>query len=397
MGVRRIQDVDWAGKKALVRVDFNVPFDLSGKQIADDTRIKGSLPTIRYLLDRGAAIILCGHLGRPGGLPRPDLELGPIAKRFAEYLDKRVKYIHDAVGPMAIAEAASLHPGEILLLENIRFFPGEEKNSFIFSQGLALLADVYVNDAFGTAHRAHSSTEGVAHLLPSVPGFLMQKEIEFLGKALGSAASPLAAIFGGAKVSDKVAILDRLVGQTSLILVGGGMAATFLASQGVFVGASPVEESLLRFCNDIFARVRSGQGCIALPKDVVVAEGIEAGADASVVSISEIPPLGMILDIGPETSQLYSRLLKPMRTIIWNGPMGVFEYPQFRYGTFALAESIARSEATTIIGGGSTAEAVTSMGFADMISHVSTGGGASMEFMEGKLLPGVAALENAAS
>ena len=389
MGKRTVRDVDWHGKRAFVRVDFNVPFDAAGA-ISDDARIREALPTIAHLREGGASVVLGTHLGRPGGNQADDLELAPIAERLAELLGEPVEYVHDAPGDLAGERAATLLAGDVLLLENLRFWPGEEANDPAFAQGLASLADVYVNDAFGTAHRAHASTEGVAHLLPAVAGLLMEREVAVLGRVLDDPKRPLAALLGGAKVSDKLRVLERLIGHADAIYVGGGMAATFLAAQGLSTGASLVEKDLIEACA---AMLEAAGPALHLPTDVVVAERAEAGAPTRTVAASAVPDGWMALDIGPETAASYARELGAMGTVVWNGPMGVFEVPPFDAGTRAIAQALAASSAVTVVGGGSTAEAVAHMGLADKMTHVSTGGGASLEFLEGRVLPGIAALD----
>ena len=391
MAKRTVRDVDWQGKRALVRVDFNVPFDAAGA-ISDDARIREALPTIAHLREGDASVVLGTHLGRPGGKHADELELAPIAERLAELLGTPVEYVHDAPGDLARERAATLRAGDVLLLENLRFWPGEEANDPAFAQALAALADVYVNDAFGTAHRAHASTEGVAHLLPSVAGLLMEREVAFLGRVLDDPVRPLAALLGGAKVSDKLRVLERLIGHADAVYVGGGMAATFLAAKGLPVGASLVESGLIEACA---AMIETAGAALHLPTDVVVAERIEAGVPARTVAADAVPDGWMVLDVGPETAAAFARELAGMGTVVWNGPMGVFEIPPFDAGTRAVAEALAASSAVTVVGGGSTAEAVAHLGMADKMTHVSTGGGASLEFLEGKVLPGIAALDDA--
>ncbi|MEX2430418.1 MAG: phosphoglycerate kinase [Dehalococcoidia bacterium] len=389
MAKQTVRDVDWQGKRALVRVDFNVPYRQGTVAISDDVRIREALPTINYLREAGAKVILCTHLGRPGGKPSEEWELGPIAARLSELLGAPVIYVRDAVGEKAKQKASELEPGDVLLLENIRFWPGEEANDPEFARTLAGLADVYVNDAFGTAHRAHASTEGVAHHLPAVAGLLMEKEITFLGKVLDSPDRPLAAVLGGAKVSDKIKVLERLIEHADGLYVGGGMAATFLKAKGLKIGASLLEQDLVQFCADVVQRAGSK---LHLPDDVVIAEKVEKHSPSKTVPVHEVPDGWMILDIGPQTAGQYASELSQMGTVVWNGPMGVFEVPPFDKGTRVLADALADSHATTVVGGGSTAEAVGALGLAERMTHVSTGGGASLEFLEGKGLPGVAAL-----
>ena len=404
MGMKRtIRDFDWQGKRALVRVDFNVPYERgalhlpiseSPRRISDDVRIREAVPTIEHLRGQGAAVILCTHLGRPDGKRVPELELGPIVERLSELLGAPVGYVRDAPGDDAKAAAGALNAGGVLMLDNIRFWPGEEANDADFATALASLADAYVNDAFGTAHRAHASTEGVAHHLPAMAGLLMEKEITFLGGVLENPARPLAALLGGAKVSDKLQVLGRLIGHADELFVGGGMAGTFLKAQGYEIGASLLEEGLVEFCAETMERAAASSTPITLPEDVVVAEHIEPDVPTSAVGIGDIPANAMVLDIGPLTAAAYAERLAAMGSVVWNGPMGVFEVPPFHEGTRVVAEAIASSNAVTVIGGGSTAEAVGRLGLAERMSHVSTGGGASLEFLEGRELPGVAALDD---
>ncbi len=394
MNKKSVRDVEWRGKRALVRVDFNVPFERGADRISDDARIRAALPTIEHLRGQGAAVILVTHLGRPKGKPDPALELGPIAERLSELLAAPVTYVHDAPGTDARARAEALNPGDVLLLENIRFYPGEEANSDAFAAALARLADAYVNDAFGTAHRAHASTERVAAHLPACTGLLMEKELAYLGAVLESPERPLAAVFGGAKVSDKVKVLDRLLLQADAVFIGGGMAASFLKAQGHSVGDSLVEEDLIDFCAAALRRVEESGVALHLPQDVAIAQRIEPGAPTQITAASAVPDGWMVLDIGPQASAAFAAALRTMKTIVWNGPMGVAEVPPFDQGSRAVAQALAESGATTVIGGGSTAEAVAAFGLADRMSHVSTGGGASLEFLEGAELPGVAALDD---
>ena len=395
MKKKTVRDFDWRGKRALVRVDFNVPYQRDTTIISDDVRIREALPTIAYLREHGASVVLCTHLGRPDGQRVADLELGPIVQRLSELIASPVAYVHDAPGEEARAAAAALQPGDVLLVENIRFWPGEEANDPAFAASLARLADGYVNDAFGAAHRAHASTHGVAQQLPAFAGLLMEKEITFLSGVLDDPRRPLAALLGGAKVSDKLKVLERLIGHADELFVGGGMAATFLKAKGFKIGSSLLEPDLVQFCADTLTRAADANTPISLPTDVVVAERIKANVPTSVVPSDGVPPGMMILDIGPETAADYARRLAAMGTVVWNGPMGVFETPPFDKGTREVAEALAGSGAVTVIGGGSTAEAVAHLGLADRMSHVSTGGGASLEFLEGKELPGVAALDDA--
>jgi phosphoglycerate kinase len=388
MNKMTVRDVDWQGKKALVRVDFNVP--LSGGLITDDTRMRAALPTINYLLDHGAAVILMSHLGRPKDGPDPKYSMQVTADHLAELISAPVKFVGATVGPEAETAAAELQPGEVLVLENTRFIKGETKNDQNMAEQLSLLGDVFVNDAFGSAHRAHASTEGVAQHLPAVAGFLMEKELEYLGGALEEPKHPFVAIMGGAKISDKIAVIESLLTKVDVILVGGGMANTFLAAQGYAMGKSLVEAEALEQAKSLMEK---GAGQIELPVDMVVAAAFADDAESRVVSVDEVPAEWRALDIGPATIAHYANRLAGAKTVVWNGPMGVFEMPSFAKGTVAIAEILAGlKDATTIIGGGDSAAAVAQAGLEEKMSHVSTGGGASLEFLEGKELPGVAAL-----
>ncbi|GIV78687.1 phosphoglycerate kinase [Litorilinea aerophila] len=391
MKKKTIKDIDWQGKKALVRVDFNVP--LSDGHITDDTRIQAALPTIRYLLDHGAAVILMSHLGRPKGKPDPQYSMKVTADHLATLIDAPVRFVPAITGPEAEEAAAALKPGEILVLENTRFDPRETKNDRSMAEELARLGDVFVNDAFGSAHRAHASTAGVAEFLPAVAGFLMEKELNYLGTALENPKRPFVAILGGAKVSDKIGVIQALLEKVDTILIGGGMANTFLAAEGYPMGKSLVETDVLPIAEQL---LRDGAGIIQLPVDLRVAAEFAADADNDVVSVQDVPPDWMALDIGPATIAHYANRLAGAKTVVWNGPMGVFEFPVFAQGTVAIAEILASlPNAITIIGGGDSAAAVRQAGLEDKMSHVSTGGGASLEFLEGKELPGVAALDDA--
>lgn len=388
MNKQTVRDVNWQGKRALVRVDFNVPLD--GSRITDDTRIRAALPTIQYLLDHGAAVILMSHLGRPKDGPDPKYSMKVTADHLATLIDAPVQFVGATFGPEAEQAAAALQPGQVLVLENTRFDKRETKNDTGMAEQLARLADVYVNDAFGSAHRAHASTEGVAHFLPAVAGFLMEKELEYLGGALENPRRPFVAIMGGAKISDKIAVIESLLEKCDVILVGGGMANTFLAAQGFSMGKSLVEQEALETARQL---AEKGAGKIELPVDLVVASDFAADADSRVVSVDEVPAEWRALDIGPATIAHYSNRLAGAKTVVWNGPMGVFEMAAFARGTVAVAEMLASlKDATTIIGGGDSAAAVAQAGLEDKMTHVSTGGGASLEFLEGKELPGVAAL-----
>jgi phosphoglycerate kinase len=388
MEKKTIRDIDVQGKRVLVRVDFNVP--LSEGDVTDDTRIQAALPTIQYLLEQEATVILASHLGRPKGQVVDDLSLKPVAHRLSDLLGRSVTMLGDCIGPDVEAAVRAAGPGDLLLLENTRFHPGEKSNDPVFSARLAALADLYVNDAFGSAHRAHASTEGVAHLLPAVAGFLMQKELDFLGSALASPRRPFVAILGGAKISDKIGVIEHLLDKVDALLIGGGMANTFLKADGYDVAESLVEDESLETARDLLRR--AGEK-LAVPVDVTVADRFDADAFSQVVIVADVPPRWRILDIGPRTLELFHDRLQGARTVVWNGPMGVFEFPKFALGTEAIARMLAAlPEATTIIGGGDSTAAVKRTGLADKMSHISTGGGASLEFLEGKTLPGVAAL-----
>jgi phosphoglycerate kinase len=389
MNKQTIADKDIAGKRVLIRADLNVPLE-NGK-VSDDTRIVAALPTIRYVLAYGATPIVCSHLGRPKGKPDPKYSLKPVAERLAQLLGCRVYMASDCVGPEAERLAATIPRGDVLLLENLRFHPEEEANDPTFVQALASLADVYVNDAFGSAHRAHASTVGVTSYLPAVAGFLMEKELMFLGQALASPSGPFVALLGGAKVSDKIEVIHNLLAKIDWLLIGGGMANTFLKAQGYAVGESLVENDKLGVAQGL---LRDGAQKLILPVDVVVADRFDEQAQTRTVGVDEVPDGWRILDIGPQTVDLFSRYLGSARTVVWNGPMGVFEMEPFSAGTFALAHVLANLDhATTIVGGGDSASAVERAGVAERISHISTGGGASLEFLEGKELPGVACLD----
>ena len=389
-----VRDIDVRGKHVLVRVDFNVPLD-EGGAITDDTRIRASLPTIRYLLDHDAAVILMSHLGRPKGKVDPKYSLKPVAERLSELLGQPVALAPDCVGPEVTAQAQALQPGQALLLENLRFHPEEEANDPAFARQLAALGDIYVNDAFGTAHRAHASTEGVAHDLPAVAGFLMEKELNSLGSALEDPKRPFVAISGGAKVSDKIAVLDRLIDIADAILIGGGMANTFFKANGLFVGDSLVEDDKLEEARRLQAKARAAGKPFVLPVDVAVGEKFSNDAERTITTPDTIPEGWRILDVGPQTILAFGEALADAETIIFNGTLGVAEFPKFAQGTNALiALLVERTEAgaTTIVGGGDSAAAVDAAGAAEKVTHVSTGGGASLEFLEGRELPGVAAL-----
>ena len=388
---KSVRDLDVAGKRALVRVDFNVPFDRHGG-IADDSRIRAALPTVRYLQENGASVILASHLGRPDGKVVDSLRLTRIAARLQQLLGQEVKTAPDCVGPEVESAARSLRAGEVLLLENLRFHAEEEANDEQFARQLASLADVYVNDAFGTAHRAHASTAGVASYLPAVAGFLMLKEIEELGNVLSNPARPMSAILGGAKVSSKLGVLRNLLQRVDCLLVGGGMANTFLKASGLNVGDSLVEEDLVQTANELMVTADQRSVPLLLPTDVVVADRFAADADHQAVPVNAIPPGWRIMDVGPDTLSTYRDALDDCATIFWNGTLGVAEFPAFAEGSLSLALALADLDARVVVGGGETAALVEQSGMQDRYTHVSTGGGASLEFIEGKTLPGVAAL-----
>ena len=389
---KTVKDVDVKGKKVLLRCDFNVPQDKATGAITDDKRIVAALPTIRYLLDNGAAVIACSHLGKPKDGPDPKLSLAPVAKRLSELLGKPVVMAADVVGPDAAAKAAALKPGEIMLMENTRIEKGETKNDPELAKKMAGMADLYVSDAFGAVHRAHASTAGVADYLPAVSGFLIQKELEVIGGALADPKRPLVAILGGSKVSSKIGVINNLLNIADTIIIGGGMAYTFSAAQGGKVGDSLLEADWEDYANDMVKKAAEKGVKLLLPVDTVIADAYAPDAQTKTVKAGEIPDGWQGLDIGPETVKLYCDAVKDAGTVIWNGPMGVFEFPAFAKGTEAVAEALSKTSAVTIIGGGDSAAAVQQLGYADKMTHISTGGGASLEFMEGKELPGVACL-----
>lgn len=394
MNKMTVRDIAAGGKKVLLRVDFNVPRDAATGEITDDSRIRAALPTISYLLEQEARIIICSHLGRPGGQVAEDLRLADVGQRLAGILEKPVATTGECVGPQAEAAAAGLNDGEVLLLENIRFHPGEETNDPSLAQGLARLADIYVNDAFGTAHRTHASIVGIAGYLPAVAGFLLEKEIETLGGILEDPVHPFATLLGGAKVSDKVDLMENIMDKVDYLLVGGGMAATFLKAKSYEVGRSLIEADRLDTAAGLMDRAAKSGVRLFLPVDVVVAGEDSNPSDIKTVTVGTIPPQSRIMDIGPRTVAGFTRELEKCRTIFWNGPMGMFEIPQFAAGTEAMVRLLAGINAATIIGGGSTAEAVDEMKLADKMTFVSTGGGASLKFLSGKVLPGVAVLKD---
>ena len=393
---KSVEDINVTGKRVLVRCDFNVPME--DGRITDDNRIVGALPTIKYLLAHNARVILCSHMGRPKGEFNPKYTLAPVAKRLSELLGKDVTLAADVVGPDAQAKAAALKDGEVLLLENVRFHKEEEKNDPAFAKQLASLAEIYVNDAFGTAHRAHASTAGVADYLPAVCGYLIEKEISVMGGALNNPTRPFVAILGGAKVADKLKVIENLLTKVDTLIIGGGMAYTFLAAQGKGIGTSLYDAEKLDYCKDMLKKAEEKGVKLLLPVDTVVASAfpdpIDAPVETEIVCSSAIPADKMGLDIGPKTRDLFAEAAKTAKTVIWNGPMGVFENDALAKGTIAVAAALAESDATTIVGGGDSAAAVEKLGFADKITHISTGGGASLEFLEGLELPGIACLQD---
>jgi len=387
MNKMTVKDIDLKGKRVLMRVDFNVPME--GGKVTDDKRIKAALPTIKYVLDHGASLILMSHLGRPKGGFDPEFSLKAAAEVLSGYLGIPVQMAPDCVGTEVEKMVKGLKPGSVIMLENTRFHPGEEKNDLELARKMAALGDVYVNDAFGSAHRAHSSTEGVAHFLPAVSGFLMEEELEYLGRATANPEHPYIAILGGAKISDKILVVENLLTKCDKLIIGGGMANTFLVADGLNMQDSLVEAGSVELASAILAKSGSR---IILPVDAVIADKFDAEANSGIVDIDKIPPGWRMMDVGPKTLDLYKETLKGAKLIVWNGPVGVFEMPKFAEGTFALARLLAVSGATTVIGGGDSASAVKKAGVAKQMTHVSTGGGASLEFLEGKELPGVAAL-----
>ena len=398
MAKRTLSDLAVDNKRVLVRVDFNIPIEQGVEVIASyDQRLRATLPTIHYLLERDCRVILCSHLGRPGGQVAEPLRLAPVGDRLAALLGHPVVNLSDCIGPEVAARVNAMGAGEIVLLENLRFHPGEEKNDPDFSQALAALADCFVMDAFAVTHRAHASTAGITSLLPSAMGLLVQREVEAMGKALESPASPLAALMGGAKVSDKILVLENLLDKLDCLFIGGGMAVTFLNAQGYATGASPIEADRLDFAREVLERAAARNIAVHLPEDLVIASQFTPDPpETGTVPVEEVPDGWYIMDVGEATAARYATALESCRTIIWNGPMGVFEMPRFSQGTRLVAEAIAGLEdATSVVGGGSTAEAVEELGLMEQMSHVSTGGGASLEFLEGRQLPGIAALPDA--
>ncbi|MGI5921609.1 MAG: phosphoglycerate kinase [Syntrophomonadaceae bacterium] len=390
--MRSICDADIKGKRVLMRVDFNVPMDKEGN-IIDDNKVKASLPSIEYVLKNGGKLILMSHLGRPKGKPDPKYTLKPVATHLGKLLNTEVIMAPDCIGPQVKELADNLAAGQVLLLENVRYHAEEEKNDPQFSQQLAASGDIYINDAFGSAHRAHSSTAGVADLIPAYAGFLMEKEVTMLRKALENPESPRVAILGGSKVADKLGLINNLLGKMDIILIGGGMANTFLKAQGYNIGQSICEDDLLKEAQNLLNQSAQKNTRIVLPVDVVTGTEISKEAAAQVAAVDQVPDNSMILDIGPKTVDEFSQIIASARTIVWNGPLGVYEYPQFAGGTEKIARAIAKSEAVSVIGGGDTAALPVSLGLENEITHISTGGGATLEFLEGRVLPGVESCE----
>ncbi|WP_088188763.1 phosphoglycerate kinase [Desulfosporosinus sp. FKA] len=394
MNKKSVKDAAVKGKRVLVRADFNVPLDEQG-QITDDTRIRASLPTVEYLVKEGARVILASHLGRPKGQVNAKYSLAPVAKRLSERLGQNVVLVQDCIGEAAKEAVDKLQDGQVLLLENVRFHKEEEKNDPEFAREMASLADIFVNDAFGTAHRAHASTEGVTHYIPAVAGLLMQKEVEFMGNALERPERPFVAIIGGAKVSDKIGVIENLLAKVNALIIGGGMANTFLKAQGYKVGKSLLEEDKLELAKQLIEKAKSKGVALELPIDVVAAKEFAAEASHRIAALSDIQDDEMALDIGPASAERFSTIISSAQTVVWNGPMGVFEMEAFAKGTERVAKAVADCQGTTIVGGGDSVAAVEKTGVAERMTHISTGGGASLEFLEGKVLPGVAALQDA--
>ena len=389
---KTVRDIDVNNKRVLVRVDYNVPVD-KGNIISDDSRIRASLPTVKYLLDHNAKVILCSHFGRPKGKVVESMRLNFIGQRLSEILKKPVRTLTECVGTEVESTVSKMQIGDIILLENLRFHPEEEENDPRFAKALANLADIYVDDAFGASHRSHASVSGVAAYIPAVAGFLMEKELNFIGSLLENPAHPFIAIMGGAKVSDKIGVIENILSKIDSLLIGGGMAANFFKAQGLNVGASIVEADKLEYTAGMIQKARSLNVKLLVPVDVIVAESLEQGARYNVVPANEVPDKWLIVDVGPETIKLFTDEIKKSKTAFWNGPMGIFEMEPYSRGTRNVAQALADSKATTVVGGGSTAESVEEMGLSDKMTHVSTGGGASLELLEGKELPGVAVLQ----
>lgn len=386
---KSVRDIEVKGKRVLVRVDFNVP--IKDGKVTDDTRITASLPTLEYLLKAGAALVLCSHLGRPKGGPDPAYTMKPTAEHLSGLLGRPVQFCEEFVGPKAEAMAKALKPGDILVLENTRFVSGETKNDPEVSKQLAALADIFVNDAFGSAHRAHASTEGVAKFLPAVAGFLLEKEIRYLGQAIAEPVKPFVAILGGAKIVDKIGVIRNLLTKADMILIGGGMANTFLKAQGLAMANSLVDEEALQTAVEL---LQAAGGKLHLPVDVIIADAFDNAAKRETMPVKDVPDGWRVLDIGPKTVEDYGKIIRAAGTVVWNGPMGVFEMPNFATGTFGIAQAVAECKGTTIIGGGDSVAAVNQSGLSDKVTHISTGGGASLEMLEGLVLPGLAALQD---
>ncbi|HHU63986.1 MAG TPA: phosphoglycerate kinase [Clostridiales bacterium] len=393
MNKKTLEEIEVTGKRVLVRVDFNVPLD-DEKRVTDETRIRAALPTIEYLMDNGAKVVLMSHLGRPKGQFNDKFSLKPVAERLSQLLGKEVVQAEDVIGESAKKCVSDMKDGDVVLLENVRFHKEEEENTPDFAKALAQLGDVYVNDAFGTAHRAHASTQGVAKYLPAVAGYLIKKELDFLGKALTDPECPFVAILGGAKVSDKIGVITNLLDKVDALIIGGGMAYTFIKAMGFGVGNSLLEEDKIPLAQEIMNQAKQKGVKLLLPLDTVVAKEFNNDSEYKVVDKQNIPDDWMGMDIGPETIKLFSGEIAKAKTVVWNGPMGVFEMPNFAKGTKAVAQAVAQCQGTTIIGGGDSAAAVTQLGLADKMTHISTGGGASLEFLEGKKLPGIEALND---
>ena len=387
MNKKTVKDIDIKGKRVLMRVDFNVP--MADGKVTDDKRIRAALPTIKYVLDQGASLLLMSHLGRPKDGPTPEFSLKAASEVLSTLLERPVTMAPDCVGPEVEAIAKNLKPGDVVMLENTRFHKGEEKNDLELAKQMAALADVYVNDAFGSAHRAHSSTEGIARFLPAVSGFLMEQELEYLGKAVANPEHPYIAILGGAKISDKIMVVETLAAKCDKLIIGGGMANTFLTAQGLNMQDSLVEAESIETAKTLLGKLGDK---LVLPVDAIIADKFDAEANTQTVDVDKIPAGWRMLDVGPKTIDVYKKVLSDAKLVVWNGPVGVFEMPKFAEGTFALAHILAESKAITVIGGGDSASAVKKAGVAKQMTHVSTGGGASLEFLEGKELPGVAAL-----
>ena len=391
MALRTVRDLELSGKRVLVRVDYNVP--LKNGAVTDATRIEASLPTLKYIIDQGGSLVLMSHLGRPKGTPDPEYSLKPVAEKLSEMIGRPVQFVSDCVGEKVREAAQKLRSGEILMLENVRFNAGETRNSPEFARELAEVADVYVNDAFGSAHRAHASTEGVAHLLPSAAGLLIEKEVKFFQPLLENPAKPFVAIIGGAKVSTKIGVLETLLPRCTTLIIGGGMAYTFLKAQGHSIGSSLVEEEFLSTAHDLIEQAKNEGVDLILPVDHVVANEFSESASPEAVDAVDIPDGKVAMDIGPKTIEACRAAIARAKSLVWNGPMGVFEFDAFSKGTLAIGKAVAECSGTTVVGGGDSVAAVNTFGLADRIDHVSTGGGASLEFLEGKVLPGIAALE----